>query len=888
MIWRIGITSSKIGLIQSLVGTIILLGFFGLAWGEKQITVSTAPDVQTAIEKILAATTQDLEKELTSLKERVDKHKRDLHSLQKVSEELNTNITAMKAALAVDKIPLRQAETLLDRYSAQEKNITATFQDLEKQIDSLKKKQADIAATQADLKIQIARLKESDLSAEQQKGIHKSYQRYLGLATAQNKLVNQLIQIQETEAQEILQQQKLVQELIASIETYVRETWKEQLLTRRSIWDFWYDIKKFTKESLTLPSRLKAWSQKQLESEALRQKVEGQIAPLVGLLVSLVFVLYGAWRLRKFFASLIGQWQARAFSFAQKTFLALAEIISWRAILLVLILWLGLGLWILDLLQTTDIQLVFSALIAWIVIVLLTKLNQALYNPQDPNRRIIPVVDETARFYCRYGKLYLIYVVAGQWVLFVLELVNYPLSTLDFSGFIYEIGILLGLAGLLKKPHLGNFLDGMGVSECFWWRDIIKCLRFLVCYGLVVILLGDLFGFHNLATFLSQAIVNTIGISFLFLLLAQLSDDFDTYVFHPEQGLLVYKFPSWSPSITNIFHNWRKLVPAAMVILAVPFILDTWGVWAIVFPKLYQILNSGPRLGPIKLTPLAILLALLVIYLAHRLSYLVQFLLAQRLYTRRGWDEGVQATISKTSHYTLMTLGIIVAFGFLGFNLTNIALLAGALGVGIGFGLQNIVNNFISGLILLFERPIKVGDMLIIDGQWGMVKEVRVRSTVFQTYDRYVLIIPNSELISNKVLNWTFYGKGINRLSLNVGVAYGSDVHQVTKIIDRVCRANPNVLHDPPPTIFFNAFGDSSLDFTIWVYLRTPDVRITVTHELNCAIFDAFRKHGIEIPFPQRDLYIKQMPDSAYNTFIQEPHAVRPEGLATGRGESDY
>ncbi|MDD3582105.1 MAG: mechanosensitive ion channel, partial [Desulfobacca sp.] len=573
---------------------------------------------------------------------------------------------------------------------------------------------------------------------------------------------------------------------------------------------------------------------------------------------------------------------------AQKTFLALAQIISRRAVLLVFVLWLGLGLRILDLLKNTDIQLVFSGLIAWIVIGLLTKLNQALYNPQDARRRIIPVVDETARFYYRYGGLYLVYVVAGQWVLIVIELLKYPVRTLDFSGFICEIGILLGLAGLLKKPHLGNLLDGMGVSECFWWRDIIKGLRFLVWFGLIVILLGGLFGFHNLATFLSQATVKTIGISFLFLVLAQLSDDFDTYFFHPEQGLLVYKFPSWTPSITNIFHKWRKLVPAALVILAVPFILDTWGIWAMVAPKLFEILNSGPQLGPVRLTPLAILLALLVICLAHRLSYLIQFLLEQRLYTRRGWDEGVQATISKTSHYALMTLGIIMALGFLGFNLTNIALIAGALGVGIGFGLQNIVNNFISGLILLFERPIKVGDMLIIDGQWGMVKEVRVRSTVFQTFDRYVLIIPNSELISNKVLNWTFYGKGINRLSLSVGVAYGSDVHQVTKIIDRVCLANPNVLHDPPPTIYFSAFGDSSLNFNIWVHLRTPDVRITVTHELNCAIFEAFRKHGIEIPFPQRDLYIKQMPESAYSTFFQEPHAIRPEELATRRGKSDY
>jgi small-conductance mechanosensitive channel len=201
-----------------------------------------------------------------------------------------------------------------------------------------------------------------------------------------------------------------------------------------------------------------------------------------------------------------------------------------------------------------------------------------------------------------------------------------------------------------------------------------------------------------------------------------------------------------------------------------------------------------------------------------------------------------------------------MALGFLGVSFADLAIVAAGLGVGIGFGLQNIVNNFISGLILLFERPIKVGDMLVIDGQWGAVKEIRMRSTIFQTYDRYVLIIPNSELISTKVLNWTYYGPGVNRITLKIGVSYGSDVHQVTKLLNEVCRANPRVLDDPPPLIYFEAYGDSSLNFNIWAYVNIPFDRIPATHELNSAIFEAFHEHGIEIPFPQRDLYIKSWP----------------------------
>jgi small-conductance mechanosensitive channel len=233
-----------------------------------------------------------------------------------------------------------------------------------------------------------------------------------------------------------------------------------------------------------------------------------------------------------------------------------------------------------------------------------------------------------------------------------------------------------------------------------------------------------------------------------------------------------------------------------------------------------------------------------------------------RIFPRTALDTGVQYTITTTLHYVILILAGLMALNILGFPLTNLALVAGALGVGIGFGLQNIVNNFLSGLILLFERPIKVGDMLVIDGQWGLVKEIRVRSTIFETFDKYVLIIPNSELVSNKVLNWTHYGAGINRLTLKVGVAYGSDVEQVRQLILEICRANPRVVAEPPPQVFFTVYGDSSLDFTIWVHVSMPGDRMPATHELNRAIFEAFNAQGIEIPFPQRDLHIKEWPEA--------------------------
>ncbi len=236
--------------------------------------------------------------------------------------------------------------------------------------------------------------------------------------------------------------------------------------------------------------------------------------------------------------------------------------------------------------------------------------------------------------------------------------------------------------------------------------------------------------------------------------------------------------------------------------------------------KILVLLSRGPSLGPVTLSPLAILLAVSEHLVGEKIIRFYPSDLRDQNLPRREWDIGIRHTISNTVHYTFMTLGIILALGFLGINYANLAIIAGGLGVGIGFGLQNIVNNFFSGLILLFERPIKVGDLLVIDGQWGTVRDIRVRSTLFETVERAVLIIPNSDLISNKILNWTFNGRGPNRLTLNVGVAYDSDVHQVTSIINQICCTNTRVMKEPPPQVYFHAYGDSSLDFTVWVFVQ--------------------------------------------------------------------
>lgn len=198
----------------------------------------------------------------------------------------------------------------------------------------------------------------------------------------------------------------------------------------------------------------------------------------------------------------------------------------------------------------------------------------------------------------------------------------------------------------------------------------------------------------------------------------------------------------------------------------------------------------------------------------------------------------------------------------LGFGLSQITILGGALGVGIGFGLQAIVNNFVSGLILLFERPIKVGDMIEIGMEVGEVKELGLRATIVQTFDNAEVVIPNSELITGRVTNWTLSEKRV-RVKLPVGVAYGTDISAVLKILLSCADANPMVLTKPEPKALFLAFGASSLDFELRVWIPDFAEGLVVRSELNQDIEAEFDLAGIEIPFPQTDLHLRSIDEKA-------------------------
>lgn len=231
--------------------------------------------------------------------------------------------------------------------------------------------------------------------------------------------------------------------------------------------------------------------------------------------------------------------------------------------------------------------------------------------------------------------------------------------------------------------------------------------------------------------------------------------------------------------------------------------------------------------------------------------------LFNRFLVKSGLDRSLQYAIAQIVSNLVLVIGIFVVLENTGINLGALTIFAGAVGVGIGFGLQNIASNFVSGLVILAERPITIGDRVEVAGIAGQVQQIRSRSTVIVTNDNITMIVPNSKFIDSPVTNWT-YGDPRVRFRIPIGVAYGSDVNKVREALIAAGQSNAHVLQDPAPSVFLNKFGDSSIDFELVVWSSEMSHRPSrFKSDLNFAIEEKLREAGIEIPFPQRDLHIR-------------------------------
>jgi potassium-dependent mechanosensitive channel len=319
--------------------------------------------------------------------------------------------------------------------------------------------------------------------------------------------------------------------------------------------------------------------------------------------------------------------------------------------------------------------------------------------------------------------------------------------------------------------------------------------------------------------------------------------------------------PADEKRIRELDQRSRTLVNIVTLVLGFFFL---WAIWAPVLPALklaggtplwtYMTEVNGVKQSvPITLAHLVTALVAigLTVAAARNLPGVLELLLLNRL----SLDAGARYATSTLLRYAITAIGIITAFGALGLRWSGIQWLVAALSVGLGFGLQEIVANFVCGLIILFERPFRVGDVVTIGDQTGAVTRIQIRATTVTDWDRRELIVPNKEFITGKLINWSL-SDPITRVVIPVGVAYGSDTQATEKLLLKIARENLMVLSQPEPSAFFLGFGDNSLNFELRVFVRGLDNRLPVTHHLHMAIEREFRKAGINIAFPQRDVHL--------------------------------
>ncbi|MBN2589968.1 MAG: mechanosensitive ion channel [Sedimentisphaerales bacterium] len=314
-------------------------------------------------------------------------------------------------------------------------------------------------------------------------------------------------------------------------------------------------------------------------------------------------------------------------------------------------------------------------------------------------------------------------------------------------------------------------------------------------------------------------------------------------------------------TIFEISQQTNRLINAAVFILT---LIGLWYVWQDVIPALsklgeFELWNTTTAKGdplPITIGSLlkAIIITIMTVVVARNVPGLLEIVVLRKI----PIDAGGRFAITTVSRYIIVIVGLVMAFTEIGIGWSKVQWLVAAMTVGLGFGLQEIFANFISGLIILFEQPVRVDDVVTVGDITGTVSMIKIRATTIRKWDQTELIVPNKEFITGRLTNWTLTDK-ILRRDFVVGIAYGSDIKKAEKLLYEVAAANPYVLENPKPVVIFKEFGSSSLNFELRIFITGMDHYLTIWHDINCAIDDAFRKAKIEIAFPQQDIHIRSV-----------------------------
>ncbi len=394
-----------------------------------------------------------------------------------------------------------------------------------------------------------------------------------------------------------------------------------------------------------------------------------------------------------------------------------------------------------------------------------------------------------------------------------------------------------------RKMKIGNFgLFLIRVTPVLYFMGIIS-------------IVSNILGYTNLAEMAIRISVHSAVITVVFYGYLMISGGVVIGLIHNHFS----KRESFDPDLKFKIEK-RALTAIRVVVLIywIFFFLNMIDLWAPLTEYLTIKFSAPLQIGTVTFTIGSILIFILILTISFLITSFISFTLDGETLKFLKLPKGIPSAISLVIRYFIIGFGFVLALSSLGIDLGKFNLMAGALGLGIGFGLQTVISNFVSGLILVFERPILPGDTVEVNNLLGTVKRIGVRSSTISTFDGAEVVVPNNNLIADDLINWTL-SDNIKRVEILIGTTYGSNPNEILKILSDIASENNDVLKDPPPQVLFSDFGDSSLNFQLrfWV---SYEIGLQVKSDVSIAVYNKFKELGIEIPFPQQDIYIKDMP----------------------------
>ena len=450
------------------------------------------------------------------------------------------------------------------------------------------------------------------------------------------------------------------------------------------------------------------------------------------------------------------------------------------------------------------------------------------------------------------------------------------------TSFVYGVMMLLIITQLLDLmsfplPLYRVFLVVVSIIcliSCFIWAA--KCRHkkadkkyswwlYLISIVFLVIIIAEIAGDNSLATYLFASMLRTVITLLIFMMLMYLIRGGVEQVFsstiHTAGKAEKNEIKSKTQQLVTFIYT------VIIIFILVPAILALWGAYNNIQEANTGLMNIGFTLGDLRVSIGLFLTVAGILYGSYIFSIILQYSFTNKIMLRRKIDKGARLSINRLLHYFILFIAFILAIAALGLDVTKLTIVLSALGVGVGFGLQGVVNNFVSGLILLIERPIREGDSIQVAGEWSTIRKIGLRATRVRTADEADVIIPNADLVYNQVTNWTLRNRSV-KLIIPVGVEYGSNVDLVIETMIEASKANENIVKDAVTQVLFMGFGESSLNFELRVWVSDAKERIQVISDLHRDIFRRFKEANIEIAFPQLDLHLRDVDKSV--TFKKE------------------